>query len=137
MDLKKRDLVTVGSIWKHYDLGCPVQIASIDYGTDEIVYNFCNSRREESITKFLELFNFVAPDRICEAPALFTGPSLKVVIEGMGGTVYIVTEDHGSQNKGKRGYIAEIGVGEDCWAKNQKEALIIAYKLVDTLSKRS
>lgn len=58
-------------------------------------------------------------------------PELRVVVEGMGGTVYIVTHDHDSQDKGKRGYIAEIGVGEDCWAKNQKEAMKIAYDLVD------
>lgn len=57
-------------------------------------------------------------------------PELKVVTEGLGGTVYIVSENHDYRDKGKRGYVAEIGVGEGCVAKTSNEALQIASFLV-------
>jgi hypothetical protein len=49
-------------------------------------------------------------------------PILKLSIEGFGGTVYIKTEDNE--------YIAEIGVGKECYAKTSQEAVRIAHKLV-------
>lgn len=135
---QKEDL-KVGSIWMHYSLPAPVQITEINEEKQTLSYTFCNSRRTESVEKFLEIFNYVAPERVCEvvddSGSVFQ-PELRVVVEGMGGTVYIVTHQHDSKDKGKRGYIAEIGVGEDCWAKNQKEALKIAYDLVTMYNDR-
>ncbi len=55
----------------------------------------------------------------------------KVAVEGMGGTVYLVTEDHNMREVGKRGYIAEIGVGAGCIAQTKQEAIEIVEYLVD------
>ena len=58
-------------------------------------------------------------------------PELKVVVEGLGETVYIVTEAHSKDDKGKRGYVGEVGRGEGCYAKTKQEALDLAEELVE------
>ena len=55
---------------------------------------------------------------------------LKVEIEGMGGTIYIVEEDHDMH--GERKYIAEVSFGKDCLAKNKQEAVRLAQEIVAT-----
>lgn len=47
---------------------------------------------------------------------------LKLSVEGMGRTIYIVTED------GE--YVAEVAVGKECFAKSNYEASIIADKII-------
>ena len=58
-------------------------------------------------------------------------PELLVVVEGLGETVYLVAEGHDKDNKGRRGYVAEVGRGEDCYAKTKQEALDLAEALVE------
>ena len=52
---------------------------------------------------------------------------LKVVTEGLGGTVYIKTEEEPSR------YIAEIGIGKECFAKTKMEAIGIAERLIQNM----
>lgn len=58
-------------------------------------------------------------------------PDLKVAVEGLGETVYLVAEDHDKGGKGKRRYVGEIGRGEGCCAKTKQEALDLAAALVE------